>query len=185
LRLAGLTSLILLFFLFFPGDAKAGIIELSASFSYSSATYGTTGAQTRRSWEGSVGYYLYDLTEIQGAVEEVHDHSVISGVGETTFRDQIYSIEVLQALLPRRVGFQPFLKVGAGQLIREASGVYGGTPINPIETGSLTGILGGGVRFFLHRQFSLKVEGTSYLSNARLASWRTNFGLRVGFSFYF
>ncbi len=165
--------------------AWAGIIEVSASFSYGAATYGTTGTQTRRSWESSLGYYLYDLTEIQGAVEQVDSRSVLTGVGESTFRDQIYSIEVLQALLPRRVGLQPFLKVGAGQLIREATGIYGGTPITPIETGSLTGILGGGVRFFIHRQFSLKVEGTSYLSDGRLASWRDNFGLRVGFSFYF
>jgi hypothetical protein len=161
------------------------VIELSGSFAYSSSSYGTTGSQWRRSWEASIGYYLYDLTEIQFSAEDIVSRSMLENIQDTTFHDQIYSVEFVQSLLPKSVGFQPFVKAGAGQLIREATGTYSGGVAPAILMGSLTGILGGGLRFFPHRQFSLKSEVTSYLQDGVISTWMDNFTVHFGFSFYF
>jgi LytS/YehU family sensor histidine kinase len=83
------------------------------------------------------------------------------------------------------VGFQPFVKAGFGQLIREASGTYSGTVSTPVTLGSLTGILGGGLRIFLGRQISLKSEVTSYLQDGSISTWANNFIIHFGGSIYF
>jgi hypothetical protein len=166
-------------------SALAGVIELSGSFSYSSSSYGITGYQWKRSWEASIGYYLSDLTEIQISAEDIVDRTMLVNIEDTTFHDQIYSLELVQSLLSKRLGFQPFVKAGIGQLLREGTGTYAGGIAPPFLLGSLTGILGGGIRLFLNRQFSLKSEVTSYLKNGAISTWQDNFGVRFGFSYYF
>jgi len=170
---------------FISRPAWAGIIELSGAFAYSSSAYGSTGLQWKRSWQASVGYYLSDLTEIQVSAEDVVNRAQLVNIEDTTFHDQIYSVEVVQALLPKSLGFQPFVKGGIGQLTREASGNYAGGLAPPILMGSLTGIVGAGVRVFLSRQFSLKGEATSYLKDGLISTWQDNFGVHFGFSLYF
>ncbi|MEO5969050.1 MAG: hypothetical protein ABIQ95_03915 [Bdellovibrionia bacterium] len=165
--------------------ALAGIIELSGSFAFSSSNYGATGYRWKRSWEASVGYYLSDLTEIQISAEDIVDRTMLGNIEDTTFHDQIFSLEFVQSLLSKRFGFQPFVKAGVGQLLREGTGTYAGGVPPPFLMGSLTGILGGGLRIFINQQFSLKSEVTSYLRNGSISTWQDNFAVHFGFSYYF
>jgi hypothetical protein len=162
----------------------AGMIEISGTFSYSTGTYGSTGSQWKRSWGLSAGYYFSELTEIELSAEDIVDHTMIQHIEDTTFHDQIYSVEFVQSLLPKSARFQPFLKAGAGQLLREATGSYRGVVAPGVFMGSLTGILGGGLRLFIHRQFSLKGEATSYLKDGIISTWQDNFTVHFGFSLY-
>ncbi len=171
--------------LLFPYSALAGLVELSGSFSYSSTSYGVNGFQWKRSWEASAGYYFSDLTEIQLSAEDIMDRTMLQNLEDTSFHDQIYSVQIVQSLLPKSMGFQPYIKAGVGQFVREGTGTYAGGVAPPPLLGSLTGIVGGGLRIFIHRQFSLKSEAISYLRNGALATWQDNFAVRFGFSYYF
>jgi hypothetical protein len=63
--------------LVYPSLVQGGVIELSGSFSYSASTFGTSSLETRRSWEASLGYYFYDLTEVEVSAEDILDHTVL------------------------------------------------------------------------------------------------------------
>jgi hypothetical protein len=168
-----------------PNFASAGVFDLSGTMFYSASSYGTTGFQWKRGWEVSLGYYFMDLTEIQISAEDIVDRTMIQNIEDTTFHDQIYSVELVQSLLPKSAGFQPFVKAGIGQLIREANGTYASGAAPPILLGSLTGIVGVGLRLFVLQQFSIKTEATSYLRDGAVSTMADNISARFGFSFYF
>jgi hypothetical protein len=165
-------------------DLHAGVIEISGSFSYSQSNLGPTGYSWTRRFGISVGYYFFELSEIQFSMQDSIYRTVSMGE-DTTFHDQIYSLEWVQSLLPKSFGFQPYVKLGAGQLNREASGTYwtGGGP--PAIYDSLTVLLGAGLRVFISRSFALRAEGTTYLVGGSLSNWQDNLSLNGGASIYF
>lgn len=166
-------------------SAFAGFFELSGSFSFSSSSFGSGNQQWTRRWGGSLGYYFWSYTEIEFAAQDVLIRTKFSQSEDTTYHDQIYSIDWVQSFASRGSTFQPFLKIGIGQLYRKASGYYLDGSSAPVSYGSLTGVLGAGFRIFLHKAIALKAEGASYLTGAVLSTWQDNFAVSAGVSLYF
>jgi hypothetical protein len=165
-------------------SASAGTIELSGSFSFNQSNYGPSNYEWTRSWSGSIGYYFFILSEIEISFEDVLNRSNLALSGDTTFHDQIYSIDWVQSLAPKDFFFQPYVKIGIGQLNRDASGTYPTGQSPPLIYDSVTAVAGAGVRFFLGHFFALHVEGTSYLTDGNISTWSDNFSFKAGFSLY-
>ncbi len=164
--------------------AEAGVIELSGSFAFSNTNLGDSNYEWSRHWTASVGYYFWGLSEIQYSVEDVVNRTSISGVEDTTFHDQIYSLDWIQYFAHRTSLLVPFIKVGVGQLDRDASGQYwaGGAP--PAIYDSLTAVLGLGLKVTLSENFSVHGEATTYLTNGDLSTWQDNCSFNFGVSVY-
>lgn len=166
-------------------SALAGIMELSGNFSFSSNSYGDGNIQWTRRWSASLGYHFWALSEIEVSFQDVLYRTKIGDVEDTTFHDQIYSVNWVQSLAPKGSLFQPYFKVGAGQLNREATGSYAGGITPPAIYDSWTAIAGLGLRIFIFNTFALRAEGTSYLTAGDVSTWKNNFSINGGFSLYF
>lgn len=174
-------------FLIFAGmaDAGAGILEVTGNFSYSRSNYGDASFSWTRRLGVSLGYYLWSESELQFSVQDVLYRTQITGIEDTTFHDQIFSFEWVQAFTPRLSFIQPYVKVGLGQLNRTATGSYAGGGVPPSVYDSVTGVVGLGCRFFLSQVFSLRVEGSGYLLNGSISTIQDNFAFTSGLSLYF
>lgn len=165
--------------------ASAGAFEVSGGFNFNRSNYSETSYSWNRRWGASVGYHFTERSGIEFSFQDVVDRTMISGYEDTTFHDQVASINWIQELLGKKYAVQPYFKVGVGQLNRTATGVYAGGGSPPLLVDSLTGVAGAGLRIYLTRTFGLRFEGTSYLSGGSIATWRDNFALSFGASIYF
>ncbi len=132
-----------------------------------------------------LGYYFFGESEIEFEVQDVVDRTQIPGIEDTTFHDQVYSLEWIQGLAPRDSFVRPYFKAGFGQLHRTASGSYFGTTVPTDTYDQLTGIFGVGIRFHVYHAFSLRFEGSTYLINGALSTAPQNFSVNSGLSVYF
>lgn len=171
-------------FLAMPAQA-AGPIEMSIGFSYTRSNYDGGSYNWTRRIGGSVGYHLTELTQFEFGFQDTVDRNKIVDFEDTTFHDQIYSVSWLQNLVPKSVAFQPFTKVGIGQLNREATGHYSGGNAPARRVDSVTGVLGGGIRLYLTRTFAIRSELTSYLAGGNISKWKDNISTTIGASMYF
>lgn len=162
----------------------AGVLELSGTFSFSQSNIGDSNFQWSRRWSLGVGYYIGGTSEIEFGMMDVLNRTKIAYLEDTTFHDEVYSLHWVQYFASRSSMFVPYAKLGAGQLNREATGMYwaGGAP--PARYGSLTAVLGVGLKLNVYRSISLRAEGTSYLSGAVLSTWQDNFSINFGASIY-
>src|SRR5262245_33395655 len=122
---------VVLVLLLSPWPALAGRFEISGGMSFSNSNYGDTDYSWTRRWNGSFGYHFSDRSEIEVSFQDVVNRNHIAGYEDTTFHDQIYSLNWIQSLLGREYIIDPFFKIGVGQLNRHASGSYdymGGVP---------------------------------------------------------
>jgi hypothetical protein len=170
-----------------PSQAKAGYFELSGGFSYDKNNYGDDDYSWDRKWGASFGYHFSERSEIELSFQDVVERTSILNFEDTTFHDQIYSVDWVQALTGKDFPIQPYFKVGVGQLDRTATGSYGvngssGSP--PAELDQVTPILGLGLRIYLTRNFGLRGEATTYLTSG-ISSWNQNISITGGVSFYF
>jgi hypothetical protein len=178
-------ALALALVLFAPWSALAGSFEFSPGFSYSRTSYGDGSYSWTRRWGVSLGYYFSERSQIELSYQDVVNRNKISGYEDTTFHDQIYSINWVQSILGKDYIVDPYFKFGAGQLNRDATGSYafGGSPNAQVD--SLTVILGAGVRINFSRRMGLRVEGNTYLTGGSIASWKDNVAFNFGGAFYF
>ena len=88
-------------------------------------------------------------------------------------------------ILDKQSVFQPYLKGGVGQLLRKASISNTSGQSQVQELAQLTGVIGAGFRIYITKATALRVEGTSYLSGAKLETWKDNFGMTFGVSLYY
>lgn len=165
--------------------AHANTLELSVGFSYSQSTFSPGSYQWSRRWGASIGYYLWSISEIELGFQDVYDRTRIEGAQDTTFNDRIYSVNWVQGLTPKGFPVQPYLKVGAGQLNRDASGTYASGATVPSRLDSLTVIAGAGLKILILRTFGLRVEANTYLIGGVLSTWKDNFAFTSGVSLYF
>jgi hypothetical protein len=167
-----------------PRSAAAGF-EVSLGFSFNKSNYADLGYTWSRRWGATFGYHFSDTSEIEVGFQDITDRAKIVDFQDTTFHDQIYSLNWVQSLVGRSWAVQPYFKIGVGQLNREASGEYasGGSP--PLRVDSVTGILGGGLRIYLTRAFAIRTEVTSYLTGGSIRTWRDNLGVTIGTSIQF
>lgn len=170
---------------FIAPDAMAGRFEVSSGFSYSRTDYGNSNYSWTRRWAGSFGYHFSERSEIEVSIQDVVDRTLIHGYQDTTTHDQIYSLSWVQSMLGKGYLIDPYVKVGAGQLNRDASGTYafGGSPASQVD--SLTVLLGAGIRFNITKGFGIRTEVNSYLTGGSISTYRDNVSYNAGVSFYF
>lgn len=169
---------------FFYQEARAGVFELSGSFSYSQSNYGSSNSTWTRRWGLSFGYYFLAQSEIEFSIQDILYRTRLGNLEDTTFHDQIYSVDWVQSLTGKKSDFQPYFKLGVGRLNRKASG--GADEAMPSTISNTITVLAGlGIRFFLLQTFALKLEGTTYLIEGSLPTAKENFAFNGGVSFYF
>lgn len=174
-----------LFLLVGASSAHAGFYELSSGFSYSKTNY-SAGSYTKSSRYGlSGGYNFNEFSSIEFSYQNIHTQNHITNTEDSTYKDQIYSINWAQNLMPKDYRVVPFIRLGAGQLNRSAkiTDVLGRE--QQISQDTLTLLLGGGMRISFTKYFGLRIEGTSYLTNGKLRSWKDNYATQIGLSIYF
>jgi hypothetical protein len=165
-------------------QARAEKFEISAGFSFNRTNYSPGNFSWTRRLGGSLDFKFSPLSSIEFAMQHVYDRTKILGYEDTYFQDQIYSVNWVQNLFTF-ASIQPYFKVGAGQLNREAGGTYGnGTSPNP-RTDSLTAIIGVGTRVYVTRGFGIRIETMSYLTGGSIATYKDNVGFTVGASVAF
>jgi hypothetical protein len=171
-----------------PKLAAAGVIEVSAGVAYNRSNYSAENYSWNRRWGLSLGYYLSERSEIELSFQDVIDRTVVTNYEDTTFHDRIYSLNWVQALTGKNAAVQPYLKVGVGQLNREATGFYGsvelGTASPPPLVDAVTGVVGAGMRVYFTRKVGVRTEATSYLAGGSIGTWKDNYAITVGFFIY-
>jgi hypothetical protein len=165
--------------------ARADYWELSSGFNYTKSTYSAGSYSWNRRLGGSVGYNFSDSSTVEFAYQNNFERDHYEGFEDSFYRDQVYSVNFVWNILGRNAPIQPYLKVGVGQLNRDSS-IYDTVGRSQVEhLDQVTAVLGAGLKLYLTKVFALRVEGTSYLSGARIASWKDNFGATFGISFYY
>ncbi len=162
-----------------------GQFEVSFGFGYSTQRFGVDSYSWNMRWGASVGYYITPLTELELAFQDVTDRTKISGFQDTTFHDRIYSGNVVQQLVPKSWPVQPYVKLGLGQLNREATGTYALGTAPPTILDSVTVILGLGMRIYITKIFAIRAEATSYVQGGVIDTWDKNLSYNVGLSAVF
>ena len=165
--------------------ANAGAFELGFGFSYSISNYGEDSFSWTRRWNSTLGYHFTQTSGIELGFQDSVSRTKYKSIEDTTFHDRLYSLNYVQAIFPRTFPIQPYFKIGAGQLNRDAYGVYwtGDTP--PAEVDSLTAVLGFGMRIYVNKNFNIKMEVTSYLPGAKLSTFKDNLSFNIGSSIFF
>ena len=166
-------------------ESRAGSFEFSATASYQKSGYGSHYSTTVRRYGASLAYSFFSSSELEFSIQDLEYKNELGLQENTRFHDQIYSVQWVQALLPRRFWVQPYLKLGIGQLNREASGTYAGGGAPPAIYDSVTAVGGVGLKIRLTQTWGLKIEGATYLVGGSLSTWRDNFGVSGGFSLFF
>ncbi len=168
-----------------PNAAEAGPFEISLGFNYNRTNYSAGNYTWSRRYGASVAYHFWSTSSLEWSYALAVERTVISGLQDTTFNDQIYSLNWVQGLSTRDAILQPYVKGGLGQLNRDATGTYSGGVSPPPFMDSLTGIVGAGLKLFLTKEFGFRFEGTSYIQNAELRTWKDNLGFTFGTTYYF
>ncbi len=168
-----------------PAQAR-NYVEMSLGGSFSRTNYDEGNYTWNRRIGASLGYFLFDLSQIEVAFQDVVDRTLLENYQDTTFHDRIFSFNWVQQFFGKSNYFQPYVKAGVGQLYRQASGnYYGGLASPASEVGSVTGVLGGGMKLYLTQTFAIKVDVTSYLTGGKIGSWRDNYSFTYGISYLF
>lgn len=178
--------LILSLLSFFPFDlAYAGIFELGAGFSLTRSNYGDGAYTSSRRYSFSLGYYFTADSELEFSFQDSVQKTVVPGVQDVTFHDQVYSLDLNYYFLDEAAMFRPFIKGGVGQLNRDATGTYSGGYSPPGRTDQLSAVLGAGVKAKLSQRLGLKAEVNTYLVGAAISTWKDNLALIIGGSLFF
>ncbi len=178
--------IIILIFVPFVSFAGDGVFEVSAGIAYSRSNYTGDNFSWSKRIGASFGYHLSQFSEIELAFQDVYTVTQIAGFENTTFHDQVYSINWVQSLLPKSFAIQPYVKLGVGQLNRDATGTYGfGVASPPTLVDSVTAILGAGLRIYITRTFAIRAEAASYLTGGSISTWKDNVATTVGLSYLF
>ncbi len=161
-----------------------GDYDISTGLSFNRVQYAANSYSWTRRWGGSVGINFSASSGIELSLQDLTERTYIPGYEDTTFHDQVMSVNWVQQLIGRGHALQPYVKVGVGQLNREGSGTYAnGT--GPGASGSLTAVTGLGMRVYLTRSFAIRTEATSYLTGGNIQTWRDNVGVTFGTSLSF
>jgi hypothetical protein len=166
-------------------QALAGYFETSFGFMFYRTNYSEESFNSTQRWTASISYRFFGSSGLELALQDSTEKTYIEGFQDTEFRDRVYSLNWIQAILPKGFLFQPFFKVGLGQLNRDAKGTYGNGSSPPARYDTLTAVGGLGTRIHLTQRFGLRAEANTYLAEADIGNWGDNVSFTVGGSFYF
>ncbi|MBI3557441.1 MAG: outer membrane beta-barrel protein [Deltaproteobacteria bacterium] len=159
--------------------------EISLMGSFSKSDFGNGTYSTTRRYTATFGLNLNVLTELE--VSYAYTDNFFNGnpVQTTSVNEQSLGLSLVQGLLPPKMVIAPYVKVGAAQYNRTQNGSISGIPTTPQVEKSPSGILGGGLRIFLLRNFSLKIEVVTYLPNFNISGAKNNFSAQGGIGWEF
>lgn len=169
----------------FKNNAQAGVFELGSAFSYQRSNFSEGAFTWTRRYSFSIGYYFTQDSEIEFSYQDSTTKTFVTGVQDVTFHDQVYSLDLNYLFLNEGDPLRPYVKMGIGQLNRDAEGTYQGGFSPPGRTDQVTAILGAGIKARLTSRFGLKAEATSYLTGGSIGTWRDNIALAFGGSYFF
>jgi hypothetical protein len=168
----------------FSGAAHADYWELSMGFNYSRSAYSGGSYSWNRRLGGSIGYNFSDSSTIEYSYQKSYERNHYEGFEDSFYDDEVSSVNFVWNVLGRTAQIQPYGKFGIGELNRKAT-IYDTGRTQDQELNQLTGVLGVGLKLLLTKTLAVRVEGTSYLSGAKISSWKDNFGATFGVSFYY
>ncbi|MBI3535282.1 MAG: hypothetical protein HY072_07335 [Deltaproteobacteria bacterium] len=169
----------------FSKQSWSGAFELSSGFSYSRSYYSELSYSWTKRFGFAFGYFFYERSEVEIAYQDIVERNYISGFEDTTFHDRIYSVNLVQSFTGKSAAIQPYIKIGIGQLNRDAVGTYIGGYAPPVSVDSVTGVLGVGLRLYVTRTFAIRSEATSYLAGGSVRNWKNNIVINFGLSVVF
>jgi hypothetical protein len=165
--------------------SRAGVFEVSGSYSFYRTNYSPMDYTWKRRWGVSLGYYFFETSELEIAYQDVFDKTYVSAYQDTEFLDQVYSLNWVQGILGKDYFAQPYVKFGVGQLNRTASGTYSNGSSPPAIYDALTIVLAVGIKTYITKRFGIKGEVTTYLAGGNINTWQDNLAFTIGTSFYF
>ena len=177
-----------LFFVLIAGmgtQAKAGIFELGGAYSVNRSNYNAGSFSKTTSYSASLGYYFTEDSEFQFSYQDTTTHNYVQNVQDITYRDRVYSLNLLYYLFEKETAVRPYFRIGVGQLNRDATGTYAGNYSPPGRLDQVSVIGGLGLKMRLGNRFGLKAEATSYLSGGNISTWQDNLTFNIGGSVYF
>lgn len=163
----------------------ANPIEITLEASYSRQKYDAVSFTWNRRWAASFGYTLFNMTEIELSYQKIDSQTVYGTFQNVSYHDNIYSLDLVQAILPQSYFFQPFIRVGLGQLNRTAEGAFANGTVPPAILDSITGVIGVGTKIYLSRRFAIRIQATSYLSGGDITTWSQNISTNLGLTVVF
>lgn len=183
---AGLAAFVLLMWLSPLSDLHAAAEgELSFMISYSKTDYGNNSYSKTTRYMGGAAVNLTPVTQIELSYTNTDTYMNYEPIQTVEINEQVLALSLIQSIVPPDFIFQPYGKAGAAQYNRRRRGVTYGVPDREILTKDPSAVLGAGVRIFLLKQFSLKVEAVTYLPNLEFGSADDNFSVQGGASWRF
>lgn len=184
LRIAlALTTLVLWLTPFHEVHAIEG--EVSFMVSFSKTDYGNNTYSTTRRYMGGVAVNLSPVTQIELSYTNTDTFLNYDPIQTTKVNEQVLALSLIQSLVPPDFIIQPYGKAGVAQYNRRRQGTTYGVPDREIVTKDPSAVLGAGVRIYLLKNFSLKVEAVTYLPNLKFGSASDNFSIQGGASWHF
>ena len=165
-----------------PVPASAAPVSLSLSAGYNRSNYGLDSYSWTRTLSGAVGLMVFPISELEVSYQDSLTRTHIVDYQDTSYHDQVYSLNWVQSVFPRRFFIQPFVKAGIGQLNREAFGSYANGARPPSRIDSVTGVLGAGLKIFFGRIIAIRTEATSYVDGGDFRTWQDNISITAGIS---
>jgi hypothetical protein len=166
-------------------QSQAGVFELGTGFSWQRSNFSNNSFTELKRYTVSLGYYFTEDSEISFSYQDTTTKTFVPSVQDTTFRDQVYSLDLTYLFMDQGDAFRPYVKGGIGQLNRDATGTYSGGFTPPGRTDQITAIVGAGIRARLSSKLGLKVEATSYMVGGSISSWKDNLAISLGGSYFF
>ena len=163
----------------------AGVFELGGGFSLTRSNYNAGSFNRSQSYSASLGYYFSADSEIEFMYQDSTTQNFVEGVQDITYRDRVYSMNLLYYLFDEKAQLKPFFRIGLGQLNRDATGTYSGGYSPPGRLDQVSVIGGLGIKARVSTRVGFKAEATTYLSGGNISTWQDNVTLNVGGSFFF
>ena len=161
----------------------ANSIEISFEGSYSRQKYDSVSYTWNRRYAASIGYTFLNMSEIEISYQQIDTQTVYGSFQNVSYHDQIYSLDLVQSFLPKSYFFQPFVRLGIGQLNRNADGYFSNGSAPPAIADSITGVLGVGTKIYLSRRFAIRLQATSYISGGDINTWQQNISMNMGITY--
>ena len=167
-------------------SAHAGVFEVGSTFSWTRSNYNAGSYTWTRSYGATFGYYFTQDSELEFSYQDSTTKNYVQAVQDITYRDRVYSINMLYHLFEEQSAFRPFFRLGVGQLNRDATGTYMAAGYSAPGRLDAVSVIGGlGFKLKLTQKIAIKSEATSYLTGGSIGSWQDNLSFNIGGAFYF
>lgn len=169
-----------------PARLEAAMMgEISVMGSYSKTNFGNNTFSTTRRYTGAAAVNLTPVTQVELSYTYTDTFFNYDPIQTTSINEQVLSLSVVQSLVPPNWIIQPYGKGGVAQYNREQSGTVAGIPSAKTSSKSPSAVLGAGLRIYLLKNFSLKIEGVTYLPDMKFEEAKNNFSFQGGFGWSF